>query len=360
MKSTGKLYWYGAGGEVLLEGDPAQTYVYDEHIYFNGQRIARRSQFTQTNSSVYYFFSDHLGSSRIVTDSTGAVKEDSDFYPFGGERVVIDTLSNNYKFTGQERDGESGLDYFIARHYAFTLARFLQPDPLRSSGFPSNPQSWNRYAYTLNNPAKYIDQNGKCAAPAGGTGACIGIYLKPSTFSPTKSGVSLSPLKAGGDGRGPAANNPNATSRGEVRLSYDKKSETLTVTGQKAAESTVSVGPVSASAQGAVTASVAKSVNENGDVSFSVTVQATNGFAAAGLPGAPDPADAVLNFTATQDGLEFTGGTADPFFDLEAFTYENGNPQQVVDQQGTYELNDLKKMKPIEPVKPQEPIEKRP
>jgi RHS repeat-associated protein len=63
-----------------------------------------------------------------VTNATGGVVEDSDFYPFGGERVVTDTLNNNYKFTGHERDGESGLDYFVARHYAFSLGRFLQPD----------------------------------------------------------------------------------------------------------------------------------------------------------------------------------------------------------------------------------------
>ncbi|MGH9788092.1 MAG: RHS repeat domain-containing protein, partial [Candidatus Acidiferrales bacterium] len=173
MKSTGKLYWYGAGSDVLLEGDPAQTFIYDEFIYFNGQRIARRVGY----SGVSYFFSDHLGSSRIVTDSSTVV-EDSDFYPFGAERVVVDTLNNNYKFTGQERDSESGLDYFIARHYGFTLGRFLQPDefaggpvdvfssndPLPPSPLPyaliTNPQSLNKYSYAYNNPLLYIDPNG--------------------------------------------------------------------------------------------------------------------------------------------------------------------------------------------------------
>ncbi|MGH9788091.1 MAG: RHS repeat-associated core domain-containing protein [Candidatus Acidiferrales bacterium] len=159
MKSTGKVYWHGPGGEVLLEGDPAQTFIYDEHVYFNAQRIARRSQTSQTTSSVFYFFSDHLGSARIVTNSSGTVVEDSGFYPFGAERVVTDTLNNNYKFTGQERDPESGLDYFIARHYAFTLGRFLQPDSTSYSS-AHNPQSWNLYAYTLNNPLKFVDPTG--------------------------------------------------------------------------------------------------------------------------------------------------------------------------------------------------------
>jgi RHS repeat-associated protein len=143
---------------VLLEGDPAQTYVYDEYIFFNAQRIARRSQFSQTNSSLYYFFSDHLGSSRIVTDSTGAVKEDSDFYPFGGERVVLDGLNNNYKFTGKERDPESGLDNFVARYNSSNIGRFMSPDPL--GGRIVDPQTLNKYSYVRNNPLNLIDPTG--------------------------------------------------------------------------------------------------------------------------------------------------------------------------------------------------------
>jgi RHS repeat-associated protein len=163
MKSTGKLYWHGAGGDVLLEGDPAQSF-YDEYIFFNGQRIARRSV-VGPNSSLYYFFSDHLGTTRIVTNATGTVVEDSDFYPFGGERVVTDTLNNNYKFTGHERDGESGLDYMVARHYAFTLGRFLQPDLPFADQQPANPQTWNLYSYARNNPLKFVDPTGRAGCP---------------------------------------------------------------------------------------------------------------------------------------------------------------------------------------------------
>jgi RHS repeat-associated protein len=156
-KSNGKLYWYGAGSDVLMETDLVGT-LQDEYVFFNGQRIARRT----ASGAVYYFFSDHLGSSRIMTDSAGTVVEDSDFYPFGGERVVVDTLNNNYKFTGQERDAESGLDYFIARHYAFTLARFLQPDPVKiTPGRMRDPQQLNSFTYVRNNPLRFIDSDGE-------------------------------------------------------------------------------------------------------------------------------------------------------------------------------------------------------
>jgi len=49
-------------------------------------------------------------------------------------------------FTGKERDSESGLDNFVARYNASTMGRFMTPDPLLTSGHPSNPQTWNRYA----------------------------------------------------------------------------------------------------------------------------------------------------------------------------------------------------------------------
>jgi RHS repeat-associated protein len=64
------------------------------------------------------------------------------------------------KFTGKERDDETGLDYFIARYYSSTHGRFSSPDPLLSSGREAEPQSWNRYNYCSNNPLNIIDPSG--------------------------------------------------------------------------------------------------------------------------------------------------------------------------------------------------------
>lgn len=64
------------------------------------------------------------------------------------------------KFTGKERDSESGLDNFGARYDSSSLGRFMSVDPSRVSINPTNPQSWNRYTYTLNNPLNLVDQNG--------------------------------------------------------------------------------------------------------------------------------------------------------------------------------------------------------
>src|SRR4030095_5312243 len=62
--------------------------------------------------------------------------------------------------TQKERDIESGLDYFLARYYSSAQGRFTSSDPLLSSATVYDPQTWNRYSYTLNNPLKYIDPFG--------------------------------------------------------------------------------------------------------------------------------------------------------------------------------------------------------
>jgi len=77
---------------------------------------------------------------------------------------------HRYKFTGKERDndsGEFGLDYFGARYDASSMGRFMTPDwsPTPEAipyGELSNPQSLNRYAYVKNNPLRYTDPDGHC------------------------------------------------------------------------------------------------------------------------------------------------------------------------------------------------------
>jgi RHS repeat-associated protein len=74
------------------------------------------------------------------------------------------------KFTGKERDAESGLDYFLARYYNSNMGRFLSPDPL--GGSLLNPQSLNRYSYGFNNPLTNVDPTGMYVCSDGKDGAC--------------------------------------------------------------------------------------------------------------------------------------------------------------------------------------------
>jgi RHS repeat-associated protein len=158
-KSTGTLYW-GAGP--LAESDlAASTTSWKEYVFFGGKRVAKR---TASNSTVHYFFSDHLGSSSVVTNSTGAtLEEDMDYYPYGG--TALGTSSDHYLFNGKERDTESGLDYFEARQYTSTLGRFMQPDwaEIPESVPYANfeiPQTLNLYGYVHNNPTTLGDPDG--------------------------------------------------------------------------------------------------------------------------------------------------------------------------------------------------------
>src|SRR5262249_21321441 len=111
MKSSGTLYWYGRDGEILAESDLSGT-VKSEYIFFAGRRLARRDPGT---GNTYYYVTDHLGSTKLMTNAAGTVVEESEFYPFGTERVITDGLDNNYKFNSLERDTESGLDHTLYR-----------------------------------------------------------------------------------------------------------------------------------------------------------------------------------------------------------------------------------------------------
>lgn len=63
------------------------------------------------------------------------------------------------KFAGKERDAESNLDYFGARHYASSLGRFMTPDD-GSDQDARDPQGWNLYSYVRNNPLNSTDPSG--------------------------------------------------------------------------------------------------------------------------------------------------------------------------------------------------------
>jgi RHS repeat-associated protein len=138
-------------------------------VFFNGQRVARVDR---PSGTVHYYFSDRLGSARVVTDANGNLQQQSDYFPYGGEIVINAGDPNHYKFTGKERDAESGLDNFGARYFGSSLGRFMSPDPLLNSGHPGNPQTWNRYSYALNNPLKIKDPTGLYNVNCGDDKSC--------------------------------------------------------------------------------------------------------------------------------------------------------------------------------------------
>jgi RHS repeat-associated protein len=115
---------------------------------------------------VSYYHLDAVGNVLAVTDTAGVVIEQHDYLPFGDEWNPTPG-DQPKRFTGKERDPETGLDYFGARYYGSKIGRFTTVDPVYT--WRENlvdPQRWNRYAYARNNPLRYVDPDGKVAVPA--------------------------------------------------------------------------------------------------------------------------------------------------------------------------------------------------
>ena len=158
--STGTLYWYGLPG-IIAESDLSGI-LKSEYIFVNGKRAAR---IDLANNSVHYYLSDHLNSTSMVISSAGVVEDEADYSAFGTEYPVTSSGGNHYKFTGKERDSESGLDYFGARYYSNAFGRFLTPDwAEKATAVPyaifSDPQSLNLYSYVRNVPSTGYDPDG--------------------------------------------------------------------------------------------------------------------------------------------------------------------------------------------------------
>jgi RHS repeat-associated protein len=193
-------YAYDGDGRRVkkVSGGETTVFIYDAM----GQMAAETTSGTNASPcAVCYMSVDHLGSTKMVTDGGGAVVSLHDYLPFGQE-IAGGTYGRSslfgsgtdgvkQKFTGKERDQESGLDYFGARYYGSALGRLTSPDwsakpqPVPYADF-NNPQTLNQYVYVLNNPLSKNDPDGHCDAPSGlkpgQTGVCVASYIQTKWF----------------------------------------------------------------------------------------------------------------------------------------------------------------------------------
>jgi RHS repeat-associated protein len=163
-------YVYDGEGRRVKKGAMVMTY----DAFGN---LAAEYGGTMTEFGTRYLTTDHLGSTRLVTDASGAAKQCRDYLPFGEEiaqgvggrpSCYAAASKPRLKFTGKERDVETGLDFFLARFYSGTQGRFTSPDKPFAGQSPFDPQTWNLYSYARNNPLKFIDPTGRCSQAAGG------------------------------------------------------------------------------------------------------------------------------------------------------------------------------------------------
>jgi RHS repeat-associated protein len=96
----------------------------------------------------------------LLTNLSKGLQDCNGFYPYGEQDPGICTSTNTtpHKFTGYERDAESGLDNAQARYYGSSLGRFTSPDP--RGGHTFDPQTLNKYSYVRNNPLGFTDPTG--------------------------------------------------------------------------------------------------------------------------------------------------------------------------------------------------------
>ena len=107
---------------------------------------------------VYYYHGDHLGSANWITDAMGHEMQYIHYAPYGDliDNQMASTYDERYKFTGKERDAESGYDFFGARFYSSIFGHWLSVDPLADK-YPNI----SSYAYCGWNPISRIDPDGK-------------------------------------------------------------------------------------------------------------------------------------------------------------------------------------------------------
>ncbi len=149
-------YFY-SGGVVISEKQGSQ---WTDYVFFGDQRIAKQTG--STGSTASYIHPDHLGSTRVCTDSNGNSTGSCDYEPFGESQSPSGcSLPTNYRFAGMEWDQEAGpmgLYHTWFRQYDPSQGRWMTVDPL--AGSPDDPQSIDRYVYVLNDGVNLSDPLG--------------------------------------------------------------------------------------------------------------------------------------------------------------------------------------------------------
>jgi RHS repeat-associated protein len=158
-------YLYGPSSGPVTELDGAGNWKHTD--VSAGGRL-----FTYDISGLHYQLSDWLGTRRIQVSAAGLTEEQCQSNPFGDGPPCTGSDATERRYTGKERDAESGLDDFGARYYSSNMGRFMSPD---SPGFAhlSNPQAWNLYSYTYNNPISSVDPDGHDVACTYNISQCV-------------------------------------------------------------------------------------------------------------------------------------------------------------------------------------------
>jgi RHS repeat-associated protein len=148
---------------------------------------AERSALLETlagQTRTRYQIGDHLGSSIVELDETGATISVELYYPYGGTALlattgVAQTSARRYRYNGKERDEETGLYYYGARYYAPWLARWTTCDPKGADG----P---NRYRFCRGNPIALRDKTGHESSPFDDSSVAVVMQMHRESIAAEK------------------------------------------------------------------------------------------------------------------------------------------------------------------------------
>ena len=149
---------YGAGGELLWRytgssTDPNQR----AFVPFNGGILAE-----YYSGGTLFDHGDELGSITASTSYNGSVCQERLFYPWGELWTGAGGSCGMHQTFAQLPDYDAEIDEYntLARHYS-PMGRWMSPDPENAGADPSDPQTWNGYAYARNNPTTLTDPTGE-------------------------------------------------------------------------------------------------------------------------------------------------------------------------------------------------------
>ncbi len=153
-------YIFDYAGRRISSWLASNNFGIEGRIYWDGMPIA----FHSWNNYIFFQHQDWLGTERVRTDYAGAIADTDVSMPFGdffGE-TFSEAYANqdNNHFAGLERDTETSTDHAQFRQYSESQGNWMSPDPYDGSYDFSNPQSFNRYSYVLNNPLSFTDPMG--------------------------------------------------------------------------------------------------------------------------------------------------------------------------------------------------------
>jgi RHS repeat-associated protein len=143
-----------------------------KHVFVGDTRLLTKKVESKSEDEQFYFHSDHLGSSGLVTDRTGKLISHQEYFPSGETWVQESTKSPPipYQYSGKEFDEETGLYYYGSRYYNPRTDLWQSPDPALGSyldgsgnGGVRNSANLASYSYGYNNPVGTTDPDGRTA-----------------------------------------------------------------------------------------------------------------------------------------------------------------------------------------------------